>query len=185
MTRKQKDPLRELTEEERAWLEPISRSSSEPAAHVTRAKELLSVATGMSFTSAAKAAGRRSGDAVSELVGRFNREGLNAIPPGHGGGPQVTYGVAERERILSEARRRPEPEQDGTATWSLKTLQRALRTAPGGLPGVSMETVRLVLRGAGFTWQGSRSWCETGRVVRKRKSGRVTVVDPDATAKKS
>jgi hypothetical protein len=31
MTRRKKDPLRTLTEEEREWLERISRSHSEPA----------------------------------------------------------------------------------------------------------------------------------------------------------
>jgi hypothetical protein len=35
--------------------------------------------------------------------------------------------VVEQERILAEARRRPDREQDGTATWSLSTLQQALR----------------------------------------------------------
>ena len=31
------------------------------------------------------------------------------------------------ERILAEARRSPDREQDGTAVWSLLTLQRAMR----------------------------------------------------------
>jgi hypothetical protein len=38
MTRRKKEPLRTLTEEERNWLERISRARSEPAAHVARAK---------------------------------------------------------------------------------------------------------------------------------------------------
>ena len=78
MTRRQKDPLRALTEEERHLLVRISRSHAEPASHVARAKALLAVADGMSYTAAAKAAGRRSGDAVSKLVSRFNQEGLAA-----------------------------------------------------------------------------------------------------------
>lgn len=64
------------------------------------------------------------------------RDGLAAVEPRHGGG-QPTYGPEERERILAEVRRPPEREQDGTATWSLVTLQRALRRAPDGLPRVS------------------------------------------------
>ena len=59
MTRRQKDPLRPLTEEERKLLARISRSHAEPASHVARAKALLAVADGMSYTAAAKAAGRR------------------------------------------------------------------------------------------------------------------------------
>lgn len=186
MTRRQKDPLRALTEEERHLLVRISRSHAEPAAHVARAKALLAVADGMSYTAAAKAGGRRSGDAVSKLVSRFNQEGLAAIEPGHGGGPTPVYTAKEHERILAEVRRRPDREKDGTATWSLSTLQRTLRRAPDGLPEVSTYTIWKVLKEAGFDWQRTRSWCETGKVKRKRKkSGEVVeVIDPDAEAKK-
>ena len=59
--------------------------------------------------------------------------------------------------------------QDGTATWSLQLLCRTLRRAPDGLPLVSEDTIRTVLLEAGFTWQQSRSWCQTGQVVRKRQ----------------
>ena len=185
MTRRQKDPLRPLTEEERNLLVRISRSHAEPASHVARAKALLAVADGQSYTDAAKAAGCRSGDAVSKLVSRFNREGLAALEPGHAGGRRPTYAASERERILAEVRREPDREEDGTATWSLSTLRRALRGAPDGLPGVSTYTIWRVLRDAGFSWQRTRSWCERGRAKRKRKSGEVVeVTDPDAEAKK-
>lgn len=185
MSRRQKEPLRALTEEERTGLGRISRGQAEPAAHVARAKAILAVTEGKSYTTAARAAGRRSGDAVSALVARFNQEGLAAIAPRHGGGRQASYRTAERERILAEARRPPEREQDGTATWSLSTLQRTLRTAADGLPGVSINTIWRVLHAAGFTWQESRTWCDTGTVKRKRKSGTVEVTDPDAEAKKT
>ena len=185
MTRRQKDPLRSLTEEERRVLEQLSRAQSEPAGHVARAKALLAVADGHSYTAAAKMAGRRSGDAVSKLVSRFNVEGLAALPARHGGGPSILYGTEERERILAEARRSPDRERDGTATWSLSTLQRALRDAKDGLPQVSTYTIWLVLKEAGWSWQRDASWCETGKVKRKRKNGVVEVSDPDATPKKS
>jgi transposase len=185
MTRRQKDPLRELTEEERKWLEKIARSLSEPASHVARAKEILSVADGKSYTQAAQLAGRKSGDTVAEVVQRFNQEGLNAIQPGHGGGAGAKYGVAERDRIIAECRKEPDPEVDGTKTWSLKTLERALRKAPDGLPAVSADTIRTVLHEAGYSWQNTRTWCHTGEAVRKRKRGKVVVTDPDAEAKKS
>ena len=185
MTRRQKDPLRPLASEERAALEQLSRAQSEPASHVARARLVLAVAAGQSYTAAARSVGRRSGDAVARLVARFNREGLAAIVPGHGGGAPVVYQEAERARILAEARRAPDRDADGTATWSLSTLRRALRQAPDGLPDVSEYTIWCVLRGAGRQWQRSRSWCETGVVVRQRKSGPVVVVDPDAAPKKS
>ena len=185
MTRRQKDPLRPLAPEEQLALERLSRSQTEPASHVARAKALLAVAAGESYSAAAQAAGRRSGDAVAHLVTRFNQHGVTAVIPGHGGGPPPTYTVVERNRILAEAHRTPDREADGTATWSLMTLRQALRTAPDGLPNVSTGTIRAVLIDAGWSWQRSRSWCQTGTAQRKRKRGIVTVIDPDGEAKKN
>lgn len=184
MSRIRKDPLRELTEEEQNALSEIGRAQSGVASHVARAKILLAVAEGKSYREAAQAAGRKSNDAVSQLVSRFNREGMAALAPRHGGGAQRVYGPQERERILREARRQPDPAQDGTATWSLTTLQRTLRQAADGLPKVSTYTIWATLHDAGLSWQQSRTWCDTGRVKRRRKSGIVTVTDPDTEEKK-
>src|SRR5438552_1995096 len=104
MTRRKKEPLRPITEGERRWLERVSRSRAEPEGHVARAKALLAVADGRTYAEAAALAGRRVGDTVAAWVARFNREGLGALEPGHGGGPPVRYGEAERARILAEFR---------------------------------------------------------------------------------
>ncbi len=82
-------------------------------------------------------------------------------------------------------RRAPDREADGTTTWPLSTLRRALRRAPEGLPGVSEDTIRRVLREAGRHWQHDRSWCATGVAVRQRQAGPTTVADPDATPQNS
>ena len=129
MTRKKKNILCRVTEEEQIWLVRISRSHNEPAAHVARAKELLAIAAGNNYIEAARLAGIKSGDTVSKLVERFNQEGIQAIQPRHGGGPAIKYGSMERERVLAEARRPPKPEKDGTHTWSLTTLQKSLQKA--------------------------------------------------------
>lgn len=185
MSRRRKDPLRPLSEEERSVLLEISRAQSEPAVHVARAKIVLAVADGKTYQTAALAAGRKSNDAVSKLISRFNKEGVSALEPHHGAGPVPVYGPEDRKRILSEFRRRPDRGADGTAIWSLSTLRRALRQAPDGLPRVSTYTIWKVLREAGISWQKDRTWCETGKVKRKRKSGVVEVQDPDAEPKKS
>jgi transposase len=184
MTRRRKDPLRALTDRERASLEEVGRAMSAPAGIVARARALLAVADGCSYTEAARRVGRRSGDAVGELVARFNREGLAAVEPRHGGGPRVKYGAAERERILAEVQRTPDRQADKTATWSLTTLQRALRNAADGLPEVSTYTIWCVLHEADLSWQRDRSWCHTGLARRRRKHGEVEVHDPDATVKR-
>ena len=111
MSRRQSDPLRALTEPEQAELTRLSRSRAAPAAQVARAAALLAVASGLDYQQAAHAAGRRSGDAVSHLVARFNHEGLDAVVPRHAGGPVPSYGAEARERILREASRTPTPEE--------------------------------------------------------------------------
>jgi len=185
MSRRQINPLRPLTAAERTHLERVGRAHAVPAAVVAHAKALLAVAAGQTFTAAARTVGRRSGDSVAQLVARFNQIGLVAIEPAHGGGQPKRYTGAEQERILREVRREPDREMDRTATWSLTTLQRALRQASDGLPTVSTFTIWSVLHDAGFGWGKDRSWCETGTAQRKRTSGTVTVHDPDATAKKT
>jgi transposase len=185
MTRRKKDPLRTLTKEEQRYLTRLSRSRTAPAAEVTRATLLLAVAGGADYQAAAHAVGRRSGDAVARLVARFNAEGLDAVRPRHGGGQPLRYDQRARQRILREAQRKPTPQTDGTANWSLSALKKALRAADGGLPTVSTYTLWQVLREAGYTFQRSRSWCPTGQAVRQRKAGAVVVTDPDAQPKKS
>lgn|SRR5512144_2198097 len=185
MSRRKKDPLRALTEPERQELTRISRSQAAPAVEVTRARILLAVASGDDYQAAARSVGRRSGDAVAHLVARFNAEGTAALTPRHGGGRRPTYGPEARGRIAAEAARAPTPERDGTATWSLSALRRALRAAPDGLPRVSTYTIRRALHEAGVSYQRSRTWCPTGSAPRRRKAGPAVVTDPDADAKKS
>jgi hypothetical protein len=186
MSARQKEPLRPLTAEERATLERVCRASSEQGDRVRRATALLAVAAGASFTDAARSAGRRSGDGVAKLVARFNAVGLPVLDARHGGGPPVRYGAAERARILHEFHRPPDRERDGTATWSLTTLQRAVRRADDGLPAVSTATILRTLWEAGYAFQRSRTWCQTGTARRKRQDGTVVqTTDPHATPKKT
>ena len=185
MSRRKKDPLRPLTDAEQQALTQLSRSQAAPAAQVARAAMLLAVARGDDYQEAARAAGRRSGDAVSHLVTRFNVEGTAALTPRHGGGRSPTYDRAARERILREVKRPPTPDADGTASWSLSTLRKAVRAAPDGLPRVSTFTLWRVLHEAGFSHQNTRTWCPTGTAQRRRKAGAVVVTDPDALSKKS
>jgi transposase len=185
MSRRKKDPLRPLTDAEVASLTQLGRSQAAPAAQAARAIMLLAVAAGDDYQQAARAAGRRSGDAVSHLVARFNAEGLAATSPRHDGGRLPVYDLAARERILAEVQRTPTPEADGTATWSLSTLRKAVRAAPDGLPRISTFTLWRVLHEAGYSHQNTRTWCPTGTAERRRKAGAVVVTDPDALSKKS
>jgi len=182
MSRRRKDPLRPLTDAEKAFLESLCRARSAPADQIARAKGLLAVARGKQYQEAAVEAGRQQGATVAAWVSRFNREGIGAVVPGHGGGHAPRFTGEVRERILATFRRAPAPEADGTAVWSVSTLRKAL--ARGGI-AISGYSLWGLLREEGYTFQKDRTWCHTGQA--KRKSGTVveTVVDPDAEAKKS
>src|SRR3982751_5951020 len=184
MSRHQTDPLRPLTPDERIALTRLSRSPSAPAAQVERARALLAIADGASYTAAAHQVGRRHNETISAWVSRFNRDGLAAVRAGHGGGARIPYGAEAQQRILTEWARAPQRDQDGTATWSVSLLQRALRQADDGLPQVSTFTIWRTLHEAGLSWQKSRTWCETGVATRRRKHGTVTRVDPDTMVKR-
>jgi hypothetical protein len=90
MSRRQQEPRRALAREGRQGLHQIARSTREPASQVMRAKQLLAVAAGQSYTNAAEVRGRKSGDAVSHVVARFNHEGLQALAARTGSGRKPT-----------------------------------------------------------------------------------------------
>jgi transposase len=178
----QKEALRTLAEGERATLERLIKRTSERVDRVRRARALLGVAGGTSFAAAARAAGLRSATTVANLVGRFNATGLAALGIGEGRGRKPTYDAVARAAIVAAAQRAPDRRQDGTATWSLSTLQRALRQT--SYPRLGATTIRRVLEEAGSSYQRTRSWCPTGTAQRVRKSGVVTVVDPKTEEKR-
>ena len=177
----QKHPLRTLTEQEERALSQIPKASSERVDTVRRAKAVLAVHAGEPFTVAAQSSGFQSADSVSQLVERFNQQGLAALTIAAGRGRKPTYTSAQRQHILEQLRSTPNREQDQSATWSLRLLQRALRRHL--LPRLGASTIRRVLHKAGYVFGRSRTWCRTGTAVRVRKAGVVTVHDPQTQEK--
>jgi transposase len=178
----QREPLRAITPAEQAALQRIVCASSERVDQVRRATAVLAVGDGSPFIHAARLAGLRSGTTVADLVIRFNRHGLAALDIAAGRGRKPTYVPSARARIVATAQRSPNRRADGTATWSLSTLQRTLRR--GGFPKVGTSTIRRVLQDAGSSYQRTRTWCPTGTSQRKRKAGIVTVADPQTEVKR-
>ena len=182
MARAQKERLRTLTATEQASLQRQARASSERVDRVRRATALLAVAAGAGFASAARTAGFKSASTVAGLVQRFNHRGGAALSTGAGRGRKPTYDRTARAQIVAMAQRTPDRKADGTATWSLTTLQRTLRR--DALPAVGATTIRRVLQDAGSSYQKTRTWCPTGTAQRKRKAGVVTVTDPRTEEKR-
>lgn len=182
MSKRQKDPLRELTQQEEQVLQKLAKSTSERMDVVKRAHALLSVRAGTSYTEAAIVAGYKSNDTISRLVSRFNQHGLLALSIAAGRGRKPTYTSTQQTRVLAEVQRKPDHQEDQTGTWSLMILRRALRKSD--LPHIGAETIRQVLHESGYSYQHTRTWCRTGYALRKRKSGTVTVYDPETPEKK-
>ncbi len=182
MARPQKVPLRPVTAEEQETLERLVKASSARVDRVRRARALLAVAQGQSFAQAARQAGYQSSSTVAALVGRFQQQGLVAVTIAGGRGRRPTYDGAARAQIVATAQRPPDRKGDGTATWSLSTLERRLRRE--GLPQVGATTIRRVLQAAGSSSQKTRTWCPTGTAQRQRKNGVVRVVDPQTEQKR-
>src|SRR4051795_10881075 len=178
----QQERLRPLTLAEQRELKTITKASSERLDRVRRAAAVLAVARGQRFEAAAREAGLRSGTTVSNLVRRFNQAGLGALRIAAGRGRRPTDDAAPPPRIGGAAQRPPDRKVDGTATWSLSTLERTIRRE--GLSEVGATTIRRVLRDAGSSYQRTRTWCPTGTAQRKRKAGVVTVVDPQTEEKR-
>jgi transposase len=182
MARPQKEALRPLTAAEQATLERLTQASSARVDEVRRAGALLAVAAGRPLAQAAQQVGFRSGSTVAALVRRFNRRGLAALRIAPGRGRRPTYDPADRAQIVVTAQRSPDRKTDGTATWSLSTLERRLRRE--AFPRLGATTIRRVLQDAGSSYQQTRTWCPTGTAQRKRKRGVVTVVDPQTEVKR-
>src|SRR5262249_25228348 len=144
MATPQKEPIRAVASEEQAALERLVRGSSARVDQVRRggrgvgggggggAGGAARPGGGEGFAAAARQAGFGSSTTVAKLVVRFNRQGLAAVRIAAGRGRKPTYDLPARARIVATAQRSPDRKTDGTATWSLSTLERTLRR--GGVP---------------------------------------------------
>src|SRR5258708_20039709 len=113
--------LRPLGEAEQHALQRVAKASSERVDTVKRAKALLAVAAGKSFTQAGRLSGL-SREGVSQLVERFNQRGLAVLVIASGRGRKPMYGAEARARVVQEGRRQPHRLSDQSATPSLKLL---------------------------------------------------------------
>ena len=171
MAKPQKHPLRLLSKQEEQELRRLVKASSERVDVVRRAKALLAVADGQSWTQAAHQAGLKSGDGVGKLVARFNEHGLAALRIAPGRGRQPTYTSQDRALIVAEVQRSPDLDEDQTTTWSLTTLRRALRKKQ--FPHIANATIREVLHESGYSYQQTGTWAPSAKarppLTRKRR----------------
>jgi transposase len=129
-----------MTDEQRASLEPMARSTSLPHRKVTHAKALLLAADGVATNEVARRC-QTTNESVRAWRRRFEREGVDGvgrIAPGRGRKPWLPDGtVAEVVRVTREER----PADDATH-WTTRTLAERF--------GIGKDTVARIWRDHGL-----------------------------------
>ena len=127
-----------LSEQQRTELNEIAQSRSLPAGFVFRAKVILLLADGLSF-SAIKNRLQTTAPTIARWKQRFLETGLEGLDTYHPGQKAVVLTVALRAKILATTRRKP---KDGSTHWSCRKL--------AAVVGVSKDMVHRVWREAGL-----------------------------------
>jgi transposase len=145
--------VRELSPEEGNRLKSISRRARYQSKR-QRAMIVLASATGMPAPQIAEVV-RSDPSHVRRVIHEFNERGFDSLDPDYRGGRPRKTTPAERDRVVSIARARPDSQGVALTRWSLAKLRDHL--ADGGID-VSAETLRRILNEAGLSHQRTRSW---------------------------
>jgi transposase len=127
-----------LNEEQQQELSRIAQSRSLPAGYVFRARLILMLAEGASFSTIKQRLGTTA-PTIIRWKHRFVAAGLDGLDTSHPGQPASVLTAKLRARILSATRRQP---KDGSTHWSCRKLAAAL--------GVSKDAVHRVWKEAGL-----------------------------------
>ena len=185
MSRRKKDPLRELTEPERQELTQLSRSQAAPAVEVARAidapgrrrRRRLSAGRPLRRTTL-----RRRRLAPGRPLQRRGH-GRPHAPPRRRAAADLRAGAGSGSPPRPPGPRPPRPTapRPGRSRPCAGRSRGPRRPAPG----LDLHHLARAPRGRGYSYQRTRTWCPTGKALRRRKAGPAVVTDPDADAKKS
>jgi transposase len=127
-----------LTESQQGELSRIVQSRSLPAGYVFRARLILMLAAGASFSTIQQKLGTTA-PTIIRWKQRFLACGIDGLDTNHPGQPASVLTAKLRARILSATRKKP---KDGSTHWSCRKLAAAL--------GVSKDAVHRVWKEAGL-----------------------------------
>jgi len=127
-----------LTGSQQLELSRIAQSRSLPAGYVFRARLILMLADGASYSTIKRRLGTTA-PTISRWKQRFLAAGVDGLDTSHPGQPISVLTAKLRARILSATRRQP---KDGSTHWSCRRLAAEL--------GVSKDAVHRVWKEAGL-----------------------------------
>jgi transposase len=127
-----------LTDTQRDELAAISQSRSLPAGYVFRAKLILMLGDGLSFSTIQQKL-QTTAPTIIRWKQRFLAQGMDGLDTYHPGQPPTVLTPALRARILAATRKKP---VDGSTHWSCRKLAARL--------GVSKDAVHRVWKEAGL-----------------------------------
>lgn len=140
-------PRLECSEDVRNTLLALSRSHTQEARMVERARIILACLQGRENQQVAREVGTAI-PTVSKWRRRFAQSGLEGLRDGPRSGKPPTYGPAFRQRVLALLE---QPPPAGLAQWDGPAVAEKL--------GASVHAVWRVLRREGIYLQRLRSWC--------------------------
>src|SRR5215831_2601421 len=124
--------LLQLTEQQREELKQWAQSRTMPAGDVLRARLILALADGWSY-SEIKQKLHTSAPTISRWKQRFEREGIKGLEPQHKGSQPRVANAQVQARIARKTQQKP---PDGSTHWSCRKMAEAM--------GVSKSTVHRV-----------------------------------------
>ena len=127
-----------LSDDQRVEVSRIAQSRSLPAGYVFRARLILMLAEGASFSTIQQRLGTTA-PTISRWKRRFLALGIDGLDTSHPGQTAFVLTAQLRARILSATRK---PPRDGSTHWSCRKLAAAL--------GVSKDAVHRVWKEAGL-----------------------------------
>lgn len=151
----------QVTDEERAKVERLTRARSAPVRLVTRARIVQCALQGRTVPAIAKEM-EVSEKMVRVWLKRFEQEGLAGLDDASRSGRPRTYTEEYYSQVIALARGLPPKPTEGqvppTCHWTLDRLQEVL--AQQGVP-IKRSQIRRILQAEHIKWQRPRTWLES------------------------
>ena len=159
---------RRLTDQEGQRLLGIVRRGSAGTIRYRRAMIVLASSSGNTVQAIARLVAADE-DTVRDVIHSFNEIGLRCLDPRWAGHRARLLSKDQEDYVVAVASERPGRAGAPFTRWSIRKLQAHLAADPHRPIRIGRETLRLVLRRRGVTFQRTRTWKESPDPAREAK----------------